>query len=886
MMAASASIRTPDQRLRVFVSSTLGELADERRAVRRAIERLHLTPVMFELGARPHPPRQLYRAYLAQSDVFIGMYWQRYGWVAPGEDTSGLEDEFRLASGMPQLVYIKHPAPDREPELTALLRDIQARDETSYRRFETLDELERLVADDLAVLLSERFDEARAAVEDAVSDQPEAGPRPRRRSPPPVPLAPIVGRTREVAQITELLTQGTRLVTLTGPGGVGKTRLALEAARATQEPFRSDVHFVPLAAVTDPALVMPTIADQLQVRGEVVDRPLDAIAEHVGSSRALLVLDNLEQVIAARGDIAELLTRTSALQVLATSRQALRIGGEHEVVIAPLDVPDAEDDTAAIGRTSAVELFVTRAREAGQRFTLSDDNAAVVAEVCRRLEGVPLSLELAAARLRLLGPSALLERLGRVLDLGSRRSDLPGRQQTLRATLDWSFDLLDDRERSLFARIGVFAGGATLDAIEAVCGGDGIDVLDPLAGLLDKSLLASDVHAPAGQPRFRMLEPVREYAWERLGHAGEVDAIRQRHLQYFSDLGRRAQPHLCGPNQRDWAARFDAERANLRVAIATGLETGQVGTVLLLAWDTFVYYYIRDAFEEPRAWILAVAEHRDAFDEVESAMLDVGLVIVGALPDERDASAVLTAASGVFDAHDLPLEAAVTFHYLGLQRWQEGDVAGATAALEDSSRRYAAIDHDWGVAAVEATLGAVRAAMGERVRATAGHRRSLEHSRRIDNRPQMAQALQGLGLVAALEGRIDQAVDALAEAADIALSDRSATSASYCLEALGAVAAATGDHRLATQALAAAASARERLGVPVWTAASDVVGPVQAAARTTLDADDFSTAWHEGEAADPFSLLQTGLTQVTPTTDGAGADPRHDGVAAGDGTPR
>lgn len=882
-MAASASIRTPDQRLRVFVSSTLGELADERRAVRRAIERLHLIPVMFELGARPHPPRQLYRAYLAQSDVFIGMYWQRYGWVAPGEEISGLEDEFRLAAGMPQLVYIKHPAPEREPGLTTLLRDIQARDQTSYRRFETVDELADLVADDLAVLLSERFDQPHTADTGQPPVEAPAASRSRRRSPPPVPLAPIVGREREVAHITGLLTQGTRLVTLTGAGGVGKTRLAVEAARAVEDVFGGDVSFVPLAAVTDPALVMPTIADQLQVRGEVVDRPLDAIAEHIGSSRALLVLDNLEQVVDAGQDLAELLSRAPALQVLATSRQALRLGGEHEVVIAPLDVPDAGDDTAAVSRAPAVELFVARAREAGLRFALGDDNAAVVAEVCRRLEGVPLSLELAAARLRLLGPEALLERLGRVLDLGGRRSDLPGRQQTLRATLDWSFDLLDDRERSLFARVGVFSGGATLDAIEEVCGSDETDVLDPLAGLLDKSLLTADDQAPSSQPRFRMLEPVREYAWERLEHAGEVEALRQRHLRYFSALGRRAQPYLCGPHQRQWAARFDAERANMRAAVATGLETGQYSTVLRLTWDTFVYYYIRDAFEEPRAWILAVAEHHDAFDAVDSALLDVGLVIVGALPDDQDPAAVLAAASGVFDAHSLALEAAVTSHYLGLHRWQEGDVDGATAALEDSSRRYAAIDHDWGVAAVEANLGAVRAALGDRRLAVAGHRRSLEHSRRIDNRPQMAQALQGLGLVAALDGRVDEAVAAVDEAADIALSDRSATSASYCLETLGAIAAATGDHRLATRVLAAATSARERLGVPVWTAASDVVAPVEADARQALDAAEFAAAWHEGEGADPFALLRTGLTQIASPPQGDGSARRADSVGVGDG---
>jgi tetratricopeptide (TPR) repeat protein len=270
---------------------------------------------------------------------------------------------------------------------------------------------------------------------------------------------------------------------------------------------------------------------------------------------------------------------------------------------------------------------------------------------------------------------------------------------------------------------------------------------------------------------------------------------------------------------------------------------------------------------------MAVADHRAELDETECALLDVGLVIVGTSPPERDASALLMAASNMFDLHGLPLEAAVTRHYLGLQRWQEGECVAAKAALDDSSRRYSAIGHDWGVAAVEATLGAVRAAMGERVPALAAYRRSLEHSRRIDNRPQIAQALQGLGLLASLGGQVDEAVAALGEASDIALSNRSATSASYCLETLGAVAAATSDHHMATRALAAAMSARERLGVPVWTAASDVVKPVLDAARSSLDTDDYTTAWHDGEDADPFDLLRAGLSQI--------AQPAHDDPADG-----
>src|SRR5918994_400911 len=237
----ASMIRTPDQRVRIFVSSTLDELAPERVAVRRAIEELHLTPVMFELGARPHPPRELYRAYLAQSHVFVGIFWQRYGWVAPGESVSGLEDEYVLSAGTPRLLYLKNPAPEREERLSDLIERMQSDDSASYRHFETPMELARLVQDDLALLLSERFEATnapRAAV--PATEQPSRSP-----SPPPLPLGATVGRERDIAAVAELLRGGTRLLTLSGAGGIGKSRLALEVAQRLADEFGSDLYYVP-----------------------------------------------------------------------------------------------------------------------------------------------------------------------------------------------------------------------------------------------------------------------------------------------------------------------------------------------------------------------------------------------------------------------------------------------------------------------------------------------------------------------------------------------------------------------------------------------------------------------------------------------------------------
>ena len=284
-----AVIRTPDQRLRVFVSSSLAELADERRAAARAISALRLTPVMFEQGARPHPPRDVYRAYLAQSDVFIGLYWQRYGRAPAGMDISGLEEEFDLSTGLPRLLYVKEPAPSREPGLAQLLERIREQASISYRHFGGAAELGRLVRDDLAALLSERFASASVAAR-AASD------RSRALRPLPVSTTTLVGRAQAIDDVAALLMRpGVRLVTLTGPGGVGKTRLAVAVGERLRERFAERAVFAPLAAVTDPGQVLSGVGRV--VGADPAGTPLEAVAERLAEERWLLILDNLEQVV-------------------------------------------------------------------------------------------------------------------------------------------------------------------------------------------------------------------------------------------------------------------------------------------------------------------------------------------------------------------------------------------------------------------------------------------------------------------------------------------------------------------------------------------------------------------------------------------------------------
>ena len=469
----TAPIRTPDQRLRVFVSSTLAELAPERATVARAISALRLTPVMFELGARPHPPRELYRAYLAQSDVFVGLYWQRYGWIGPGMDISGLEDEFRLSDGMPRLLYMKSPAPEQEPRLAAMIADLQSAGADSYRSFSTTRELGRLVRDDLALLLSERF--ATAAPSTAV---PSAAPvvietRSPRRS-LPTPSTSLIGREKDIAEVSALLeSPEVRLVTLTGPGGIGKTRLAIAVGAALAEAGHR-TEFISLASITRSALVLPRVAAAVGAPIEGTRSALDTLIEHFAPTPTLLVLDNLEQVTGAATELDELLAVCSDVTILATSRTLLRLSGERDYPVEPLSVPAfAErpplDEVAAL---PAVRLFVDRARAVRHDFTLDDTNAAAVAEICRRLDGLPLAIELAAARTRVLPPTALLDRLEHVLDaLGTGPRDLPERQRTLRATVEWSFGLLDDQERELAEALSAFADGWTLDAATAWAAG-------------------------------------------------------------------------------------------------------------------------------------------------------------------------------------------------------------------------------------------------------------------------------------------------------------------------------------------------------------------------------------------------------------------------------
>jgi predicted ATPase len=856
--ARSMVIRTPDQRLRVFVSSTLGELAPERTVVRQAVERLRLIPVMFELGARPHPPAQLYRAYLDQSQVFIGIYWQRYGWVAPDATVSGLEDEFLLSKGMPRLMYIKEPSSLREERLAELVARLTDEADSSYRRFATADELGELVEGDLAILLSERFE--------ASDNGRLAAQTPQRSAPPalPVPLTPTIGRDREIESLTELARSGTRLITITGVGGVGKTRVATAVAGEMYDHF-DEVRIVPLADVVDPLLVTATIATAIGAPVENMQSALDAVAEALADDQVMLVLDNLEQVVGSGPELAILLHRCPRLHLLITSRHVIRLRGEHEYPLAPLQVPDpvTVDDVNLVDdlrSEPAVALFVEHARAARPTFRLDATNAGAVAELCRRLDGLPLAIELVAARVRLLPPDTLLDRLGDRIDLPQIGSvDLPDRQRTLRATLDWSHRLLDAREQALLARVAVFAGGASLDALETICGGEAVgDVLETLASLLEKSLVVvSD--DPLGGPRIAMLQTVRAYAWERLEGREELADTRDRHADWFLDLVLRCDPAHQPAATARWPE-LDRELPNVRAAIAWRAEHGDDAALSRFARSLWIWYWLTGRMSEGRAWIESLAPRLEptgvVLDGEVAACFNEALGAVRfSLGDHDGAEVLLRRALDSYNACGDLGGSVVASCMLASIVSASGDISEgielATAAVAGAR----AEGLDWGLAYTLAVLGGILHRHESPQRGRALQLEGLEAAREIGEPILVGHILNQIAVGSLSDGNLDRARADLVEAAAYWRQTRHMEGTVFCLEITAALEFADGRARSAAALIGAADAIRERLEISVW--------PVLKARRTelttllaeTLGPDENSSALAEGRTSDPFALL-------------------------------
>ena len=841
-------IRTPDQRLRVFVSSTLGELSDERRAARRAISALRLTPVMFEQGARPHPPRDVYRAYLAQSDVFIGLYWQRYGWIGTGMDISGLEDEFELSRGLPRLLYVKGPAPGREPQLTGLLSRIQEEASDSYRHFRTAGELGRLVRDDLAVLLSERF---AAATPSAVGPGPTPSRHAARPGPGALPVSTtsLVGREQAIGEVAGLFGRpDVRLVTLTGPGGIGKTRLAVAVGERLRDRFGAGVVFVPLAAVTDPGPALAGIGRAVGADMAGGSSPLEALAELLSDGAWLLILDNLEQVVEVARDIGELLARCPGVTILATSRTVLDLRAEREYPVPPLPLPavTATMPVEELAASPAVALFVDRARSVRPGFALTAGNAAPVAEICQRLEGVPLAIELAAARTRLLDPSALLHRLATSLDaLGTGTVDLPERQHSLRATVEWSVSLLEEAERSLLEIEAVFVHGWTVEAAAQVAGLDGDRALDLTEALARHSLIYLD-SAEAG-PRPCMLETIRAFVAERLAARPDAAEVERRHASYYRALAEQADRPLRGAGWSEWAERLQAEAANLAAAVRWYLahDSGLLPHLFRVLLPLWVVQ--NDILSEACSWVEQLLPAASSLDlQARAELLWAAAVTAREVGDDAATLAARERLTPLLEAIQDPYLRAVSQLAIAWTSAIVGDLDGAQRETAASLEQLRGQDEPLWTAAALISLGSLETAAGRYGDALRHLSEARDLAEQFGNDRLTTGSQVQLGILAVMRHQPREARALLGDGLDLSLAIHSTRNVTLCLTAFAQLDFDEGDAERAALLAGAAEGLRRRAGLRAWPnhqrGSAELVGQV----RQALGTDRFDQAFAAG----------------------------------------
>jgi predicted ATPase/class 3 adenylate cyclase/Tfp pilus assembly protein PilF len=608
----------------------------------------------------------------------------------------------------------------------------------------------------------------------------------------PHPPTPLIGREREIATVRaafglvsagdgkqDLDHQSTRLLTLTGPGGAGKTRLSLHLAAELGAEFTDGAAFVPLADVTNPVLVPVAIASALDLGDTSGESPRDLVFEHLRDRHLLLVLDNFEQVMSAAPLVADLLTACPRLRVVATSRERLSLRGEQELPLPPLALPEipprlasddssAEDASAAIDeirRAEAVRLFVSRAQSVKPGFEITVANAAAVVEICSRLDGLPLAIELAAARVRLLSPDALLARFDRRLDVLERGPrDLPARQQTMRNTITWSYDLLDPGEQRLFTRLSVFAGGATLEAAAAVAGdperGDGMADLDLIESLADKSL----IQLVGEDSRIRMLQTIRDFGQERLAQSPEGQDIARRHAEFFLTLAEESEELLVGREQTRWLDALEREQANLRAAIDCLRNEGQIEEALRLGGALWRFWWLRGDIDEGR-------------HELESLLVQTVTVSPEVRAKALNGAGVLAESRGDWDTatrfHQESLEisrrigdqrcVAWSLNNLGVVAVSQGDYTRAQALLEENLAVAEEAQDRAGIATALNDLGLIAHSRHDLNQATALWTRSLALFRALGDESHVARALNNLGTAAMGLGEYERAQSLLGE---------------------------------------------------------------------------------------------------------------------------
>jgi predicted ATPase/DNA-binding SARP family transcriptional activator len=683
----------------------------------------------------------------------------------------------------------------------------------------------------------------------------------------PVQPTPLIGRERELVAVADSLARADlRLLTLTGPGGSGKTRLALQAAAELVESFPQGVYFVALAPIVDPALLLPTIAQTVGLKQTGTAPIAGSLKEFLSGRQLLLVLDNLEQLVDGASDLAELLAAAPGLTLLVTSRTPLHISGEHEFPVPPLALPDPEHlpELASLSQYESVALFVDRARAVKADFAVTDANAPAIAEICVQLDGLPLAIELAAARAKLLSPQALLARLEQRFELltGGPR-DRPERQQTLRATIDWSYGLLGAEEQTLSARLAVFAGGCELEAAEAVCGGDGL--LPGLSTLIDSNLLRQE-EQPDGEPRFTMLETIRAYALERLEASGEAEQIRRLHAEYFAAIAERAGLDFLTEPDID-LLKLERDHDNFRAALVSARARDDRELSVRLTWGLRPFWVNRGFIAEGASWNEEAVGLAEGLSPALQARAWGSAAIfawrTGRFERARElVERALEAQRQTTDRHG----EAWLLRTLGTIAGHTGDHGEAESRYEQARAIFEEVGNEKALAMTVQDMGIYAIDQREYARARALLEEGLERHRSLGSELETGNVLCDLGILTLCERRYADAGQFFAESLESLLRTGYRINVMYALPGIAAVMAAQERTEDAASLLGAAEKAHEQMGEDVQPYARKVFDEANRFVLERREEPAIAAAWVEGRAMSEADAIAFALAAVAAST--------------------